>query len=492
MSNENSTGVTRLASFKNYFPPATAVVLVLLIYVGFVSGGHWTRWPKTSDYYDQLATSFQHGQLALLTKPDPALLALQNPYNPEQRTNIPFVMDASLYKGRYYLYFGPMPPLILAIIKFLVPLEISDQYLVFFFITGIFILQSFLLVKIRRRFFDNLPDWMDAIAILAAGLIGPFTRMLVHPWIYEAALSGGQFFFLAGLTSAFLAFERAKVNNRWLLAAGILWACAVGTRITQLFAIAFMGLAILVFVLRNALQTKSYSTAVRSIGMLAVPLAGAGIALAWYNYARFGSIFEFGLYYQLAYNLQSFYHTMFLRGYIPQNLYNYFLNPFSLSGSFPFLIPQNGNKTPLFSSYSLPRPYVIDGVITGLINASPFIIFAVVPVFHLVVSWVSKNEIKSSDENFLQWMNASLIGSFLASFIPLMMFFYAATRYEADFMPSLSMLAVIGFWEICASAKNKKRLQSLWFFAGAWLAIISVIINTVIAFASHLTWFGIF
>ena len=491
MNSESSFSGTLRISIRDYFLSAIVVLAVVIIYVGFVSGGHWTYWPKTSDYYNQLATSFQHGQLALLTRPDPALLSLQNPYDPQQRMNIPFVMDASLYKGQFYLYFGPVPALLLAIIKFLVPFDIGDQYLVFVFIIGIFSLQSFLLVRIRRRFFNGLPNWMDAVAILAAGLIGPFTRMLVHPWIYEAALSGGQFFFLAGLTCAFLALEQGEINNRWLFASGILWACATGTRVTQLFPIAFMTLVILVFVFRNVLQTKSYSMMVKPIGALAAPLAVGGAALAWYNYARFGSIFEFGLYYQLAYNLQSFYHTMFLRGYIPQNLYNYFLNPFSVGSSFPFLIPQNGNKTPLFDFYSLPKPYVIDGFITGLLYASPFIIFAVVPVLFLVASWINKRKSKSGDESFLDWINASLIGSFLAPAIPLMMFFNAATRYESDFMSSLSMLAVIGFWQVSAWAENKKGLRKTFIAIGIILAILSAVINTIIAFASHLTWFGV-
>ncbi len=491
MNSESSFSGTPRISIRDYFLLTIAVLVIIVIYVGLVSGGRWVYWPRTSNYYDQLATSFHHGQLALLTKPTPALLNLPNPYDRNQRNGIPYLIDASLYKGQYYLYFGPMPAVLLAIIKYLIPLEIGDQYLVFIFITGIFILQSFLLIKIRRRFFSSLPTWMDSTAILAAGLIGPFTRMLVHPWIYEAALSGGQFFFLGGLTCAFLAFEEGKVKNRWLLAAGTLWAFAAATRVTQLFAIAFMVLVILAIILKKALQIKSYSTSIKSIGMLAAPLAVAGATLAWYNYARFDSVFEFGLYYQLAYNLQSFYHTMFLRGYIPQNLYNYFLNPFLVSNSFPFLMPQNGNKTPLFSFYSLPKPYVIDGFITGLLYANPFIIFAVVPLFFLAANWINRRKTKSGDENFLNWINVSLIGAFLAPFIPLMMFFYAATRYEADFMSSLSMLAIIGFWQISASAENKKGLQKSFVILGSTLVILSVIINTIIAFTSHLTWFGI-
>jgi hypothetical protein len=63
-------------------------------------------------YYSQLAEAFRHGQLSLLTPPKPQLLALADPYLPA--LNAPYRMhDASLYGGKYYLYFGPAPVLVL-------------------------------------------------------------------------------------------------------------------------------------------------------------------------------------------------------------------------------------------------------------------------------------------------------------------------------------------------------------------------------------------
>ena len=64
-----------------------------------------------------LATAFEHGSFSLEAKPNPALLALPDPYDPSARAGINYPKDFSLYKGRYYLYFGPVPALILAIFK---------------------------------------------------------------------------------------------------------------------------------------------------------------------------------------------------------------------------------------------------------------------------------------------------------------------------------------------------------------------------------------
>ncbi len=93
-----------------------ALLFVLIIYVWFISIGPWRSRGHTSDYYSRLASSFLHGQLALEQKPDPALLALPNPYDHKARKNVPVLGDASLYKGKYYLYFGPFPGLALAFI----------------------------------------------------------------------------------------------------------------------------------------------------------------------------------------------------------------------------------------------------------------------------------------------------------------------------------------------------------------------------------------
>ena len=67
--------------------------------------GLWTTWLNRTSYYDLLATAFSHGQTALEVQPDPALLKLENLYELNSREGIPFLWDASLYKGKYYLYF---------------------------------------------------------------------------------------------------------------------------------------------------------------------------------------------------------------------------------------------------------------------------------------------------------------------------------------------------------------------------------------------------
>ena len=106
-----------------YFASALAAGLVLLAYVWWVSLGLWSPWTPSTNYYDLMATAFRHGQLALEVEPDPALLALEDPYEPANREGIPVLWDATLYKDKYYLYWGPAPALFLTVIKFFTPLR---------------------------------------------------------------------------------------------------------------------------------------------------------------------------------------------------------------------------------------------------------------------------------------------------------------------------------------------------------------------------------
>ena len=150
-----------LKSHRVFIFTPLAILLVITAYVWFISFGSWSKWPVTSNYYDQLATAFEHGSLSLEIKPNQTLVALPDPYDPSARAGLNYPKDVSLYKGKYYLYFGPVPALILSIIKRIGLLnKFGDQDIVFVFVSGIFIFQSLMILKIWKRFFQNIPVWI--------------------------------------------------------------------------------------------------------------------------------------------------------------------------------------------------------------------------------------------------------------------------------------------------------------------------------------------
>ena len=189
-----------LKSHRIYFFTSLSILLVIIAYIWLISFGSWAHWPAITNYdgyYDELANAFQHGSLSLEIKPDSALLALHDPYDPAVRhsNNVPYPIDFSLYNGKYYLYFGPVPALILLVIRLLGISAIGDHYLVFGFVLGMFIFQSLLIIKIWKRFFKNIPIWIMSLCILFCGLVSPMPWILTEARVYESASASGQFFF---------------------------------------------------------------------------------------------------------------------------------------------------------------------------------------------------------------------------------------------------------------------------------------------------------
>src|SRR5512135_3109583 len=139
------------------------LLIVLAMYLWFISVSH----DLTSNYYTLLATSFRQGELSLSLRPDPALLELANPYDPAARQGIKVPLDLSLYNGKFYLYWGPAPALLVAIAKPLLPGQVSDAYLLFAFVCGTFLFEFLLLMHLQRRFFPELPKWIIILSIFA-------------------------------------------------------------------------------------------------------------------------------------------------------------------------------------------------------------------------------------------------------------------------------------------------------------------------------------
>ncbi len=474
-----------------------SILLVAIVYVWFVSYGKWHSWKTNTAWYDQLAVSFQHGQLSLGVKPSPALLALHNPYDPGERKPLgysKYVGDLSLYKGKYYLYFGPAPVLIDLVLNPFVSGEIGDQYSTFIFFIGIFMLQSLLILRLRKRFFSEMPPWIVLLCIIFVGLASPAAWMLSEASAYTSAIAGGQFFFLAGLYAVFNALDRDTVANKWLIIAGILFALSLGSRLTQIFSVGWIVLLVVLFILLNNRENKSLSKLLISPVSLTLPvLVGLGL-LSWYNWARFGSPFETGLYYQLSgMFIQKYYQYVFSIRYVLPNLYDYlFMRP-KVVGAFPWLIPPTDYGIARFSFLEIP-PLRNQGVVTGILFNTPFVIYACIPIF----SWFIQKKFSKGSADIdrsaftYKQVSVSLFGSFLFGFAPLVAFFWVETRYMEDFLPSLFLLSVLGFWQGDQAVASQIPLRRIYRIIGVVLIVASIIIGTLLAITINAHEFHVF
>jgi hypothetical protein len=219
---------------------------------------------------------------------------------------------------------------------------------------------------------------------------------------------------------------------------------------------------------------------------LTAPLLTTGLLLAWYNWARFDSIFEFGLYYQLAaFNLQANYSALFSRVYVVQNIYNYFFNPFALRESFPFAYPLPGSEKSILASHELPKLYAVEGKFPGLLNSTPFLVFAILALLLLLVKFLSSlrnKETRSDLYNHFDWTVVSLVASFVAGSLPTLLLFYVGFRYETEFLTGILMLGLVGF---CQGLMLLKNIVSRKVIAGigSILIVFSILVNIALAFS---------
>ncbi len=463
------------------------VIVVILVYTWFGSSGKWSTWKSSTYYYDNLTISFLNGDLYLPIEPDPQLLILPNPYDPLIRGGIEAPADISLYNGKFYMYWGPGPALILAAIYLFFHGRVGDLFLTFVFVCGIFLLQTMLILTIWNRYFHNLPKWTLYISILLMGLAGPLI-LLRHNYesakIYETSITGGQFFLMGGLLVALTAITRSSTSSWRLATAGILWDLAIGTRQILAAPVGFMILMLTFWIFRaNAWSLKKTTAQLIPLGL---PLVFGFVCLGWYNWARFGSITETGLYYQLAgWNLRGYYNELFSQAFVFQNLYNYLFNAIDFTSKFPFVFMLLGSEIPIFSFYSVPDVYNAQPI-AGLLYIFPFAIFAVVPYFALVFRRESVQILVDvSDRQNLNLITLSLSGSFLIAFSLLLMFFWVGMRYLGDVIPSLMTLSVVGFWQGYQFLARKPLTNRLYVIFGVILASISILLSILLAISTN-------
>jgi hypothetical protein len=124
-------------------------------------GGPAVNWHgQTSEYYPLLTDAFLAGQTSLLIEPPAELLALPNPYDPIANAQLR-LHDVSLYQGKYYLYFGPVPALTLFLpFRVLTGIHLPSRAAVAIFCAAGFACCCALFFLVARREKWNCPTWL--------------------------------------------------------------------------------------------------------------------------------------------------------------------------------------------------------------------------------------------------------------------------------------------------------------------------------------------
>jgi hypothetical protein len=218
-------------------------------------------------YFNYLADAFLHGQLHLRILP-------------------PTVHDLSFFKGNYYLYWPPMPAVVMMPFVAIFGIGFSD---VFFNVVVAAINVAVMAALLRAADYEkliNLDAQYRALLVLFFTLgtvhviLAPFGRI----W-FTAQLLGFLFVGLAYLSA--LKFNGAAA----FLAVGILMAFAMLTRNHLLFTGIWPAYYLLSKNWNDRPKLYSY------VSLALLPILALGLLFLAYNFVRFGSPFELGIRY---------------------------------------------------------------------------------------------------------------------------------------------------------------------------------------------------
>ena len=390
------------------------------------SVGEWGRQP--ADYSNNLqARAFASGHLFLPKAVPPGLAALRDPYDPEanlQYRMAPYGLhDLSYYGGRFYLYFGVTPVLLL----FWPWFALTGHYLIHKWAVAIFcgvgvMAAGGILRAARRRYFPEVGGGVLACGILAMGLATGMPVMLQRADVCEVPISCAFALLMLSLAALWAALHRPGRRLLWSVLASLAYGLAVGARPSVLF-----GAVILLLPLWSERKALAGGRGARLLLAAGVPLALCGAALAWYNVARFHSPFEFGQHYQLAADRQDSAQHFSLH-YLWFNFRVYFLAPVRLSPVFPY-VREIVSPVPPAGHVPIEDPF-------GIFANIPFALLALAAP----LAWIAR---PPEEKQPLRRFAAAAALLFLTSAVLLGCFYGDCSRYEVEFLPALVLLAVL-------------------------------------------------
>ncbi|MBR5322071.1 MAG: hypothetical protein IKU48_00800 [Clostridia bacterium] len=300
----------------------------------------------------ELVDAFEAGQVSLLDTPNEELLSMENPYDWGARSEakISYKWDHLLFDGKYYSYYGIAPVILLflpfhLLTGFYFP---TPEAVMIFGIIGITFL-SLLYYEFVKKFFKKLPLSIALASLIVLQTSSSVWYCFASPLFYEIAQSSGFAFTCAGFYFLIKSnvISEGRVLKRHLIFSSFCLSCAVLCRPTLavycIAALLFIGIGFF----KNRLYAKetNQNIAKSTVAYLASTLSFfvviGGIQMI-YNYARFGSFFDFGIQYSLTINdfTRAEYHTDF----VTIGFWNYLFASPIIKPEFPFVF---SNFSPL-------------------------------------------------------------------------------------------------------------------------------------------------
>ena len=400
--------------------------------------------PVTYNHYDLLAGAFLSGRLDITLPPDPEKDVPG--HDPMKYT--PRVHDVSLYHGKYYLYFGAGPAVVLfAPWKLLTGTDLPQYWAGALFASLGYLFTLALLRSIRRDYLPWIPRGLLFVSALVLGVANWWPMLLSRVGVWEICVSSAYCFSCLALLCLYNAM-RDGLRCGWLAAASLSMGLAVTSRPNYLFGAAILMVPLVYAWRMERSGSPGMGVWARRLCATVIPIGCVGILLGLYDYERFGNPLELGTSYMILYRASP--ANPFSLRYAPYNFFTYFLAPAHVSPWFPFF-----NPSPL---PELPRNYTTDPEdMYGVVANMPILLAAAFSPFLPGI-----------------WSKGSRIGAVAAAAVLLLLtvggslIIYAGAnnRYIPDMIGALPLFAILGLWAVEARVRGggmrRRAVRTAW------------------------------
>lgn len=294
-------------------------------------------WPHHQQY-QELAEAMAEGKLYLDYEPSEGLLQAPNPYDTIylQANGIDYRADYAYFEGKYYVYFGVAPELLLYFPYYLLTGRHIPNYIaVFIFYSG-FILAVFALFwEMIKKWFPKTPFFFYIMLSALTVCSGNYLFVIARPDLYDTPIMAANMFTVAGLWLWIKGkYALSSKGRRICYFLGSLCMALVAGCRPQMLLFSFLAVPLFweeVIRKRELFGKKNRGDTV----CICIPYLFIAAGIMYYNKARFGSPFDFGAAYSLTSN------DMTKRGFNLHQaclgLWHYFFRPPVVESDFPYL-----------------------------------------------------------------------------------------------------------------------------------------------------------
>ena len=452
---------------------AVALCLLPTIYI-FCSLPHenivypFTGLLENQNGYEQQFDAFLKGQLYLDFAPDERILALENPYDPAARaeTGAWYPWDRALFDGKYYSYFGIAPILSVYLPYYALTGALPAPQTVCFLLAVVGVVAIAMLVLRLVRLFVPDCNFCALVLSIFAAVSGSLLYMVQSSAdMYYIAVQSGITHLALFLLFAFCAYKQPKTGKSalFLLFSALNLVLTVLSRPNlALYALLVVPIFLCIFFGKEGTRLQKRV----KLFSFAVPTALGAAGVMWYNFARFGSVLEFGATYQLTVCDVSQYR--FLGTLVLPALYHYFFQFPQLKNAFPYI-------QLTFESFPNNAPYVYTARMLGVFSMPSLASLALCPA-----TYGKKKSFVKSVTFTLAAISCLMLAYFDTCFAGV------CVRYLADIATVAAVFSGVILLDLqTLFSKNKSGVQYAVFVAICLLLLLTAAVGVLLIFENE-------